>query len=312
MKRRIGIVGLGDIAGKAYLPVLAARPDVEILVCSRTTTRVQEVMAHYNLSHGSTDLDQFLDQRPEAAFVLTPSPSHFEVAHELLDAGVDVFVEKPATLRSDDTQALADLAERRGRVLMVGFNRRFAPLHQQARELWGDRSVGLALFQKHRSSAAHPDLLENYIDDTIHIIDLLRFFCGEARAVSTEARARGGRLVDAVSVVALEKGGLGVIATSLEAGGWSETYSLNGEGTTIDVEAFSRLRSGSETEERVWREPYASGWKPTLQARGFTGQVDHFFDCLASREMPIASGLNAYRTQRLLEDLVGCARITET
>jgi virulence factor len=309
VKWRIGIVGLGGIASKAYLPVLSQRSDVEILVCSRTASTVEEVQARYGLSHGTTELDELLSFKPDAAFVLTPSPMHFAVAQKLLDAGVDVFVEKPATLKSQETKALAELAEARGRVLMVGFNRRFAPLHQRARELWAGRTVGLALLQKHRSSAAHPDLFSNYIDDTIHIIDLLRFFCGEGEAVATATQVRDGRLMGAVSIVALEKGGHGVITTSLEAGGWSETYSLHGEGTTLEVDAFSRLRSGGETEERIWREPYASGWKPTLEARGFTQQVNHFFDCLESRQTPLTSAWEAYRTQRLLEDLVACARL---
>ncbi len=312
MKRRVGIVGLGDIATKAYLPVLIARPDVELVVCSRTASKVEQAMARHDLQLGTTELDEFVGFGPQAAFVLTPSPMHFDVARQLLEAGIDVFVEKPATLRSEDTLALTEFAERHGRILMAGFNRRFAPIHRQARELWGSRSVGFALFQKHRSSAAHPDLLENYVDDTIHIIDLLRYFCGEAKAVSTEARVHQGKLVDALSVVALEGGGRGVIATSLEAGGWSETYSLNGEGTTVDIEAFSSIRTGGETEERIWRESYASGWKPTLEARGFTQQVAHFFDCLDSRREPLVSGRSAYLTQRLLEDLVACANVSES
>lgn len=309
MKRRIAIVGLGGIARKAYLPVLTQRNDVELLVCSRTPSAVEEVQALYGLSNGTTDIPRLLSLKPEAAFVLTPSPTHFALARQLLDAGVDVFVEKPATLKSPETRVLAELAETRGRVLMVGFNRRFAPLHQQARELWAGRTVGLAVFAKHRSSAAHSDLFGNYIDDTIHIIDLLRFFCGEGEALSTAAQVRDGRLMGAVSVVALESGGQGVIATNLAAGGWSETYSLHGEGATLEVDAFSRLRMGGETEERIWHEPYASGWKPTLEARGFTQQVDHFFECLLSRRTPLTSGWEAYRTQRLLEDLVDRAPV---
>ncbi len=307
MSFRIGIVGLGGIASKAYLPVLTTRSDVEPVVFSRSQSTVEEVRERYGLAHGVTELDELIALRPDAAFVLTPSPTHFAVARALLEAGVDVFVEKPATLRSADTLTLAELAEARGRVLMVGFNRRFAPLHQQARELWAGRRVNLAVFEKHRSSAAHPDLLENYIDDTIHVIDLLRFFCGEGTAVATSAQVRDDRLVGAVSLVELESGGQGVIATSLEAGGWRETYALHGDRLTLEVDAFDRLRLVSDTEERTWREPYASDWRPTLEARGFPQQVDHFLACVASRTSPVTSAREAYRTQRLLEDLVACA-----
>jgi virulence factor len=304
VKLRLAVVGLGGIASKAYLPALAERGDVQLLVCSRSPSTVARVRERYRLPQGTTDLDELLSWRPQAAVVLTPSPTHRAVVERLLDAGVDVLVEKPATMTSGETLALTEQAESAGRVFMVGFNRRFAPLHLQGRDAWGTRAVGMALFQKHRSSAAHPDLFSNYIDDTIHLIDLLRFFCGEARAVTTRERVRDGRLVGAISLVDLEKGGSASVVTSLEAAGWSETIALHGDGASLALDAFSELRWNDGAEEHVRREEYASGWKTTLEARGFPQQIGHFLDCVASRQTPLTSGHEAFRTQRLLEDMV--------
>src|SRR5262245_14012243 len=142
---RVAIVGLGGIAQKAYLPLLAAWEGVELLVCGRRPESVARVRERYRIERGSCDLDELLSWRPQAALVLTPSATHRTVAGRLLEAGVDVLVEKPATLSSAETAALGDLARACGRVLMVGFNRRFAPLHVQARRLWGSRNVGLCL-----------------------------------------------------------------------------------------------------------------------------------------------------------------------
>jgi virulence factor len=309
MRQRVGIVGLGGIASKAYLPMLADRDDLELLACSRTAATVERVQARYRLPHVTTELDELLGWGPTAAVVLTPSVTHRALVERLLEAGVDVLVEKPATLSSGETQALADLAEARGRVLMVAFNRRFAPLHRRAREAWGGRPVGVGLFQKHRSGAAHTDLFGNYIDDTIHLIDLVRFFCGEGEAVSTVERSRDGRLVGAVSVVALRTGGHAVVATSLEAAAWGETCSLHGDGATLELDAFAELCWRQEAEDRVWREDHASAWKPTLEARGFPQQFDHFLECVASRRQPLTSAGEAVLTQRLLEDMVARARV---
>ena len=306
VRRRVAVLGLGDIASKAYLPILTARDDLDLLLFSRSAATVERQCARYRLPSGTTGLDDLLARAPEAAFILTPSPTHFGLARTLLEAGVDVFVEKPATMASGETLLLTELAQRLGRVFMVGFNRRFAPLTQKARSLWEGRGVSLALFQKHRASAAHADLFHNYIDDTIHVIDLLRFLCGEGAALKTVAHLREGRLVGASSIVALEGGGHAILATSLDAGRWEETYRLFGATTSLDLEAFSRLRFVSKGEERVFREPYASDWRPSLLARGFPQQVDHFLSCVDSRRAPSTSGIEAYRTQRLLEDLVAC------
>ena len=307
MAMRVAIIGLGDIARKAYLPLLTAWEGIEVLLCSRTPATVERLQAQYHLPRGTTDLDEVLSWKPQAAFVLTPSPTHRTIAGRILEAGVDVFVEKPATMRSAETQELAELADARERVLMVSFNRRYAPLHRQARELWGDRAVGLCVLQKHRASAAHPDLFSNYIDDTIHIIDLLRFFCGDGEVVSTVRQVRQGRLVGAVSMVVLQSGGYGMVVTSLQAGRWSERYTLHGDGASMYLDAFSRLCLVTEDEERVWEEDYASTWKPTLETRGFAGQIAHFFECVRSREQPLTSGWEALKTQLLLEAMVARA-----
>jgi virulence factor len=306
MAMRVAIIGLGDIARKAYLPLLTAWEGIEVLLCSRTPATVGRLQAQYHLPRGTTDLDELLSWKPQAAFVLTPSPTHRTIAGRILEAGVDVFVEKPATMRSAETRELAELANARERVLMVSFNRRYAPLHRQAQELWGDRAVGLCVLQKHRASAAHPDLFSNYIDDTIHIIDLLRFFCGDGEVMGTVQQLRQGRLVGAISTVALQ-GGYGMVVTSLQAGRWTERYALHGDGASMYLDAFSTLRLVTEEGERVWEEDYAGTWTLTLEARGFAGQIAHFFECVRSREQPLTSGWEALKTQLLLEAMVARA-----
>jgi virulence factor len=300
---RVAIIGLGGIARKAYLPLLTAWEGVEVLLCSRTPATVERLQAQYRLPRGTTDLDELLSWKPQAAFVLTPSPTHGAIAGQMLEAGMDVFVEKPATMRSAETRELAELADASERVLMVSFNRRYAPLHRQARALWGDRTVGLCVLEKHRASAAHPDLFSNYIDDTIHIIDLLRFFCGDGEVVGTVQQMRQGRLVGAVSTVALQ-GGCGIVVTSLQAGRWTERYALHGDGVSMYLDAFSRLRLITGEEEQVWEEGRVGTWTPTLETRGFADQIAHFFDCVRTRQQPFTSGWEALKTQRLLEEMV--------
>jgi virulence factor len=301
---RAAIIGLGGIARKAYLPLLTAWEGIEVLLCSRTSATVERLQAQYHLPQGTTDLDELLSWKPQAAFVLTPSPTHRAVAGRMLEAGVDVFVEKPATMRSGETRELAELADALGRVMMVSFNRRYAPLHRQARELWGDRRVGLCVLEKHRASAAHPNLFSNCIDDTIHIIDLLRFFCGDGEVVGTVQQMRQGRLVGAVSTVALQSGGYGMVVTSLQAGRWTERYALHGDGASMYLDAFSRLRLVTDEGEQVWEENYAGTWRTTLEGRGFVSQIAHFFECVRSRKQPLTSGWEALKTQCLLEDMI--------
>jgi predicted dehydrogenase len=67
------------------------------------------------------------DPEVDAVVVATPAPTHFELARDALLRGKDVFVEKPMTLRSTDADTLVEIADRGGRVLMVGHVTLFHP-----------------------------------------------------------------------------------------------------------------------------------------------------------------------------------------
>lgn len=306
---KIAVIGLGDIAAKAYLPVLGVREGVEIQLVSRSAETVRCFQNQYRIEQGTTDLAEVERWKPDGAFVLSPSPTHFEIVKYLLEAGIDVFVEKPATMHAAETRTLTELAASKECVFMVGFNRRYAPLHQQARARWGDRSIGFATFEKHRASTWHPRLDEHYVEDAIHQIDVLRYFCGDGRAVSTQVETRDGLVAVAISTVALERGGYAQVLTSTQAGGWQERYALHGDLASLTIDAFERVRFVTPEEELCWGETYASAWKTTLEARGFTGQIEHFLECVTERKEPNTSGREALKTQLLLEEMLAVVQV---
>jgi virulence factor len=304
---RAAVIGLGGIAEKAYMPLLSGWEGLDLILHARTRATVEQYQAQYRVPDGTNVFDEVLALEPEVAFVLTPSDTHYEIARRLLEAGVHVYLEKPATLRSERTRSLAELAEERDRALMVGFNRRYAPLHQRARELWGGRPVGFCVLEKHRDSAYHPDLYSNYIDDTVHIIDLLRFFCGEPTPVRTASHVKDGKLVRATALLEINETGTAVVATELNAGTWQERYTLHGGGASIYVEAFSELRFVDGKGQRVEKETYASAWTSTLKGRGFEDEIAHFLACVREGRSPRTSAWEALKTQELLEAMVEAA-----
>jgi virulence factor len=304
MTLRVAVIGLGEIARKAYLPLLSAWEGVEPLFCTRRQAALASLQSQYHVTRGTTDLRVLLDWQPTAAFVLTPTPTHASLASKLLEAGIDVYLEKPAAGTSQEARLLAEQAESAGRILMVGFNRRFAPLHRQARDLWAGRAAGIVVLQKHRSRGYHSDLRQHYTEELIHLVDILRFFCGEGKAIRTEQRVEDGKFSGAASLVALESGGQAAILSSMRAGHWQEQYALHGEGASMYVDAFMRLVFVQGEEQRVWEEAYASSWKSNLQGRGFHDQVAHFLDCVRTRAQPEASAWEALKTQELVEDLL--------
>jgi len=205
---RIAIFGAGGISQRAYLPILTNWPKVEIVgIFSRTQASVDKIRSKYNFIFGTTDPQDLIHKNPDAAFVLTNNQTHYKFTESLLKSGIDVFVEKPLAQNSSEVQLLAELAENKSRILMVGFNRRYSLLYKKAKELFNDKKIQTIIIQKNRARATHINLYNNYLDDTIHQIDLLRFFCGKVKPLKTYFEQKDGKVVGAVSVCRLKDGG---------------------------------------------------------------------------------------------------------
>jgi virulence factor len=305
---KIVLIGAGAIARKAYLPLLRTWPGIQIVgLFSRTQESVDHVCRDWQIDFGTTHLEELFGLHPDAAFVLTNTTSHADLARRILEAGVDVFLEKPATVSSAQTYALAEQAAARGRVLMVGFNRRYAPLYQQAKECFTGRQILQIVVEKHRPTAFHVSLFNNYLDDTIHIIDLVRYFCGEVQPLHTSFTMQAGRVFNANSLMALPGGGSAMVLTCLQAGSWQERVSLHGEKLTVEVSAFRELRVKYPDHEEVHGNDRPGRWMSELTERGFSGEIVHFFDCVRNRTRPNPDGYEAARTQELVEALTRLA-----
>ena len=127
-KLRIGVVGLGGIAQKAWLPVLAAASDWMLQgAWSPTRAKALPICESWRIPYA--DSLSSLAASCDAVFVHSSTASHFDVVSTLLNAGVHVCVDKPLAENLRDAERLVELAARKKLTLMVGFNRRFAPLY---------------------------------------------------------------------------------------------------------------------------------------------------------------------------------------
>jgi virulence factor len=303
MAIKAAVIGLGDIAKKAFLPILSALEGVDLFLYNRTPEKVAYYQQLYRIQDGSSNLEDVFTWQPQAAFILTTPQTHFEFIRSFLQAGIDVFTEKAATYDSNQTEELARLADQQGRILMVGYNRRYSPMNVQAKMAWGERPISLAFFEKNRSRALHPDLYRHLIDDTVHAIDTFRFFCGEARVLQTVAQEANGMVQGVMSLLELENGGNAVISGTMAAGSWLERYTIHGAQTSLVVNTFTGFQLRDEQKQHSWSETYDSSWKTTLEGRGFKGEIDHFFDCITTRQQPHSSAWDSVKTQRLVEDI---------
>jgi virulence factor len=295
---RVGIIGLGDIARKAYLPVLAATPGITPVLVTRTPATLAEVGDAFRAPDRFTAVDAAIDAGLDAALVHTPSDTHPEVAGALLRAGVPVLVDKPLATDLPAARDLVALAERTGVSLTVGFNRRFAPAVAEL-ATWDDRDV--VVLHKHRAHPLGPARTMVY-DDFIHVVDTLRFLVPSTLddlTISTRTAPDGRCRRLAVQFTGSGRLAVGVMSWT---GGMShELLDVVGDGRRRQVTDLGDVVDLAGQERLVRRD----GWAPATRLRGFDAMCAHFLDAVRSGRRLDAS--DALVTHEVCERVVDAA-----
>ena len=292
---KVGCIGLGDIAQKAYLPVLGGLPGVELHLQTRTPVTLARVAdgLHLPADRRHTDLDALLAQGLGAAFVHAPTAVHPEIVTRLLEAGVPTYVDKPLAYELADSERLVRLAEERNVSLAVGFNRRYAPAYAQC----VDHPRELILMQKNRIGLPE-EPRAMILDDFIHIVDTLRFLVpGPVEDVTVRARTRDGLLHHLV----LQLSGDGFTALGVMnrlSGSVEEILEVSGQDTKRQVLNLAEVvdHKGQPTIRR------RGDWVPVARQRGIEQAVLTFLD--AVRAGKVLSARDALATHELCERVV--------
>ncbi|TQS30139.1 Gfo/Idh/MocA family protein [Microbispora sp. KK1-11] len=290
---RVGIIGLGDIAEKAYLPVLAATPGIEPLLCTRDRAVLDRLGDAYRIGARFTSVDGLVGAGIDAAFVHAATSAHVPIVTTLLEAGVHVYVDKPLAYDAAASAGLVRLARERNRSLMVGFNRRRAPAYAALRDLPRD----VIVMQKNRRDLPG-DPRTMIFDDFVHVADTLRFLApGPITDTAIRTRVRDGLLEHVV----LTLGGDGFTAVgvmSRTSGAAEETCEVMGGGGKRRVVNLGDVVALGGDEVLTRR----GDWVPATRQRGIEQICQEFL--AAVREGRILTADDALVTHELCEQIV--------
>jgi len=144
----IGFIGAGNYASSMLLPHLARLKTVRLAhVATTRSLSAVNAQRRFGFPTASTSADAVLeDTSLDAIFIVTRHHTHADLVCRALETGKAVFVEKPLALTRDELQRIIDVVTDTGNDrLMVGFNRRFAPLLGQMRSQFGQPGSGSAI-----------------------------------------------------------------------------------------------------------------------------------------------------------------------
>jgi predicted dehydrogenase/threonine dehydrogenase-like Zn-dependent dehydrogenase len=141
----VGFIGAGNYASSMLLPHLARLETVRLAhVATTRSLSAVNAQRRFGFTTASTSAEAVLDDKAlDAIFIVTRHHTHADLVCRALETGKAVFVEKPLALTRDELRRVIDAVANTGNDrLMVGFNRRFAPLLVQMRSRFGQQGSG--------------------------------------------------------------------------------------------------------------------------------------------------------------------------
>ncbi|MFT7457448.1 MAG: putative dehydrogenase/threonine dehydrogenase-like Zn-dependent dehydrogenase [Planctomycetota bacterium] len=187
---RCGVIGAGSFATNEFLPLLVKQGNIELRsIASATGVRAHALGKKYGFSTCSSDAMSIIeDESIDCVFILTRHDTHANLSAAALRAGKHVFVEKPLSLNIEELKDVEVALEESAGLLMVGFNRRYAPLAGQMKKYFGQRAQPASIVYRvnvgHRPAEHwlhHPEQGGGVVlGEACHHIDFCNWMIGKA------------------------------------------------------------------------------------------------------------------------------------
>ncbi|WP_082232064.1 Gfo/Idh/MocA family protein [Halobacillus massiliensis] len=294
---RVGIIGLGDIAKKAYLPVLSQKEEIELVLCTRNTEELRRLGDKYRILEKVESIDGLIAKKVDAVFISAATEAHAEIAEKLLDQGIHMYIDKPISLNFHETKRIVELAREMGQMAMVGFNRRFIPTINELKE---HGKPNLLLMQKNRFNESD-DPRRFVVEDFVHVVDTLRFLMDtEVKDVKVDFQ-RDGELLNQIVVQLIGEGCQALGIMNRNGGVTEELIEYHAGHHKYVVDNLTDTTHYHDKEVNI---STYGGWEPTLSKRGFFQIVDHFIDCVKNDQTPDPSIEDSLITHEICEEIV--------
>lgn len=287
---RVAIVGAGNYALRTLLPALRDVGVAPTVIAAPGGLSAALTARVFGAARASSDVDATLAAEDvDSVMILTRHDSHADLVCRALAAGKHVFVEKPLCTTRRDLARIADAVRASGRVLAVGFNRRFAPQVQQAARLLADTSGPRTVIITVNAGAipgTHwtQDAAAGggrIVGEACHFVDLARFLVG-APITAVRASTLRGHADTATITLELGDGSIATIhyVATGHPGFPKERIEVFAGGRIVAIDNFRRL--------------HAHGWSlragdiSLRQDKGHRDMVRAFVEGVRTGRAPVA------------------------
>ncbi len=219
----IAIVGAGNFTKMTMLPAFKAIPANITHIVSSGGVSGTSLAKKYGIANSSTDFEEVLKNEGINTVVITTRHNlHASMTIKALNAGKNVFVEKPLALNENELTEIKKAYENSRKTISVGFNRRFSPFAKKIKSLLGKSDTPIHVLATMNAGMIPPNIWVHdlkvgggrIIGEACHFIDLITYFTG-SRVKAVCMNALGNHPEDntdnATILLKYENGSNGVI-----------------------------------------------------------------------------------------------------
>ncbi len=198
---RVAVIGQGGIGRGNHAPAYLAHPQAELVaVCDIIKERSDAGAQQHGVTAYYSVADLLAAEQLDAVSVCSAGQEnggdHYEPARQCLEAGLHVLCEKPLSNEVEYCRKLVELAEQKGLYLGCNLNHRFTALARQAKEWIDEGRIGQPLLMNMTMWIGNPNETSPWFHIRAlhpHSLDIMRFYCGDARRVHAFFNKAPGR-----------------------------------------------------------------------------------------------------------------------
>jgi predicted dehydrogenase/threonine dehydrogenase-like Zn-dependent dehydrogenase len=207
----LGVIGAGGYVPAMLLPHFKTEGVEFRSIATASGISAHDVGKRFGFAYAVSSAEEVLDDKDVNLIVIgTRHDTHAELARAALARNKHVFVEKPLALNDEQLESVLEAAGSSSGKLMVGFNRRFSPLAQRAKEFFSSRDTPLSiLYRVNAGRIAKEHWTQNaeegggrIVGEVCHFIDLMQYLTGAppVYVFAESISAKSSKIVDADSV----------------------------------------------------------------------------------------------------------------
>ncbi len=343
-KLKVGIIGVGGIS-ESHIGAYKENANVEILAfCDINADRLKEKGEKHGVTHLYTDVEEMVhSEQLDAVSVCTWNCAHAKCTIAALNAGINVLCEKPMAMNAREAQEMMEAAKRSGKLLMVGFVRRYGNdmdilqdfirsgffgqfYYAKANYIRRNGNPGGWFGDKSRSGGGP------LIDLGVHVIDFVRYAMGNPKPVSVygatfhklgnrphlkafDGYASADKSSDdvcdvedlAAALIRFDNGAVLNVETS---------FTLNVDNERGSIELFGD-KAGAKIDPELTLYSESNGYMTDIALKAptalsfdglFQKEIDHYVDCLLGNTECRSPACDGYEMMRILDAAYESAR----